>query len=361
MVDYEMAFSRAVGDIENIIENELSEVEEELSFDIEEIQSSDSSLDAWDYCYALAVGLAGVAITSSEKFGKYLADIHKAANGQSGDYSFFQQFLGDILKHKGDNIDLFRTRSGNNPYGLFHRLLWGHDILSVGKDNPFLLMIKQKGWFGIIQALRHLLADTMSKQGLPVPGSSFFDYAFTDDAGKAHDSNYLINIAQNLSVEAFGNKAHAQEVYAHLATVRFQDVSGGVVVKVLSEAYIRARNIEDKLRCAEIKFIAYAVSFFGEAVVGMIRQNGVPYINIPVAMAMTKEFVQFCVIDAAETHRLYRTTAQIIRTDEELIAEHERLDQLVPKYVSAEECFEALNRAEENIDRLAELFGEEEV
>ena len=155
--------------------------------------------------------------------------------------------------------------------------------------------------------------------------------------------------------------ARQQASPAHLLIVRFQDVSGGVVVKVLSEAYIRARNIEDKLRCAEIKFIAYAVSFFGEAVVGMIRQNGVPYINIPVAMAMTKEFVQFCVIDAAETHRLYRTTAQIIRTDEELIAEHERLDQLVPKYVSAEECFEALNRAEENIDRLAELFGEEEV
>lgn len=361
MVDYEMAYSRAVADIENIIENELSEAEEELSFDIEEVQSSESTLDAWDYCYALAVGLAGVAITSSEKFGRYLADIHNAASGQRGDYSFFQQFLGDILKHKGDNIDLFQTRSGNNTYGLFHRLLWGHDILSIGEDNPFFLMMKQKGWFGIIQALRHLLADTMSKQGLPVPGSSFLDFVFTDDAGKSHDSNYLIRIAQNLSVEAFGNKAHAQEVYAHLATVRFQDVSGGVVVRVLSEAYIRARRIEDMLRRVEIRFISYAVSFFGEAVVGMIRQNGVPYINIPVAIAMTKEFVQFCVIDAAETHKLYQKTAQIIKIDEELIAEHERLDRLVPKCVSPEECFEALYNTEENINRLAVLLGEDEV
>lgn len=361
MLDYEMAYSRAVADIENIIENKLSEAEEELSFNLEDVQTPESTLDAWDYCFALAVGIAGVVISSSEKFGEYLADIHKAASGQHGDCSFFQQFLGDIFKHKGDNIDLFQTRSGNNTYGLFHRLLWGHDILSAGGDNPFFLMIKQKGWFGIIQALRHLLADTMSKQGLPVPGSSFFDCVFTDNTGNAHNSNYLIRIAQSLSEEAFGNKAHTQEVYAHLATIRFQDISGGVVVRVLSEAYIQARKIKDKLRRAEIRFIAYAVSFFGEAVVGMIRQNGIPYINIPVALAMTKEFVQFCVIDAVETHKLYRTTNQIIKTDEELIAEYERLDQLVPKFVSAEDYFASLNNAEENINRLTELFGEDEV
>ena len=362
MESYEIVYDRAISDIEEIIKNELIELPEEQKINFNEVQTVESNLDAWDYCFALAIGLAGVTITSSKMFSKYLNDIHKAASGQKGDFSFFQEFLGDILKHKGDFIDkadkTFKNRFGKNAYGLFHRLLWGHDILAVGKDNPFALMIKQKGWFGIIQAFRHLLADTMSKQGLPAPGSSFLDYIFTDETGKAHESNYLIKIAQSLSEEAFGNKANAQEVYAHLATIRFQDISGGVVVRVLSEAYIRARKIEDKLRCVEIKFIAYAVSFFGEAVVGMIRQKGIPYINIPVATAMTKEFLQFCVIDAAETHKLYKTTDEIIKTDDDIIGKYEKLNQMVPKYISAEDCFESLNQTESNIDNLILFLGE---
>lgn len=360
MDNYEIIYNQAVKDIDNVIENELAIVEEELSINFDEVQTSESTLDGWDYCYALAVGLAGVAITSSEKFEKYLADIHKAASGQRGDYSFFQQFLGDIFKHKGDNIDLFQTRRSINTNGLFHRLLWGHDILSIGKDNPFYLMIKQKGWFGVIQALRHLIADTMSKQGLPAPGSSFLDFIDTGTTGKVPNSNYLIKIAKNLSEEAFGNKAHSQQVYAHLATIRFQDIAGGVVVRVLSEAYIRTRKIEDKLRCSEIRFIAYAVSLFGEAVVGMIRQKGIPYINIPVAIAMTKEFVQFCVIDAVETHKLYKTTEEITKIDEKLIADFERTSQWVTEYKTAEDCFESFEQAEENIDNLIAFMREYE-
>lgn len=127
---------------------------------------------------------------------------------------------------------------------------------------------------------------------------------------------------------------------------------------MLSEAYIRARKIEDKLRCLEIRFIAYAVSFFGEAVVGMIRQKGIPYINIPVATAMTKEFLQFCVIDAAETHKLYKTTDEIIKTDDDIIGKYEKLNQMVPKYISAEDCFESLNQTESNIDNLILFLGE---
>ena len=359
MDNYEIVYNQAVVDIENIIENELSAVPEELQFDIGEVQASESTLDAWDYCYTLSVGLAGVAITSSKKFAKYLEDIHKAASGQQGDCSFFQKFLGNILKHKDDNIDLFQTRSGKNPDALFHRLLWGHDIFAAGEDNPFALMMNQKGGLGIIQALRHLLADTMSKQGLPFPGSSFLDCVFTDEKGM-HNSNYLIKIAQNLSEKAFDNKTHRQEIYSHLATIRFQDISGGVVVRVLSEAYIRARKIEDKLRRAEIRFIAYAVSFYGEAVVGMVRQKGVPYINIPVAIAMVKEFVQFCVIESMETHKLYKTTNEIIKTDEELIGEFERISQLIPERTCAEDCFESLNNAEENTSLLIEVLGEDE-
>ena len=142
MESYEIVYDRAISDIEEIIKNELIELPEEQKINFNEVQTVESNLDAWDYCFALAIGLAGVTITSSKMFSKYLNDIHKAASGQKGDFSFFQEFLGDILKHKGDFIDkadkTFKNRFGKNAYGLFHRLLWGHDILAMGSKG-FLL------------------------------------------------------------------------------------------------------------------------------------------------------------------------------------------------------------------------------
>jgi hypothetical protein len=221
MAVFDLEYPQALSEVELSIENILDTMSLPVATDITSIEKSESSLDAWDYCYAIAIGLAGVFISTNEKFAQYLAEIHQAASGASGDYDWFQAFLGNTLQHKGDFIDIvgkppLKNRKGENAYGLFHRLLWGHDILSLGEDNPFRLMFKQKGLSGILQAVQHLLADTCSKQGLPLPGSSFLDVVNED--GKT--SNYLIQVAQQLSVESTGNKTKAQEIYSHLATTR---------------------------------------------------------------------------------------------------------------------------------------------
>ena len=77
-------------------------------------------------------------------------------------------------------------------------------------------------------------------------------------------------------------------------TIRAQDVVAGTVAKLLTELYFKIRKIEDKIRCAEIQLIAYSVNFFGEAVAGMIKQKGVPYINIPLGSAAISAFIRFC-------------------------------------------------------------------
>jgi len=229
-------------EIENSIASQFCEDKLEYFIDTEMVEKSESTLDGWDYCFAIAIGLAGAFISTNEAFGKYLDEIHKAASGTSGSYDFFQTAVGKLFNHQGDYIDIierpFKNRNGGNADCLFHRLLWGHDILDFGEDNPFKLMYKQKGTIGLLQAVRHLIADTCSKQGLPMPGSSFFDFEYEDN-GKIKTSNYLIKVSKQLSEEAFGLKNKGQEIYSHLFTIRSQDVSGGAVVKILSFIYLK--------------------------------------------------------------------------------------------------------------------------
>ena len=344
--------------VEKSIEQSIEETGIPLDIDITTLEKSESTLDGWDYCYAIAIGLAGVLITSNEQLAQYLDGIHKASNEVSGEFDFFQTALGKLLHHKGDYIDLFngtfKNRAGEKAYGLFHRLLWGHDIIGIGKDNPFYLMFQQKGMFGILQAVRHLIADTTSKQGLPLPGSSFFDY--TKDNGKI--SNHLIEVAQKLSTEAYGNKARAHEIYAHMATIRAQDIAGGVVIKVLSDIYIKARKITDDIRSTQIRLVSYAIAFWGQAVYGCIKQQGVPYINLPLAVVLGSTFAKFCYYNNRDLKCLSAVTDGIISTNDALIDSHAKLSDLLPTYDSSDEYIDALDKGENNADGLIAFFEE---
>lgn len=361
MDTFDIAYNAALDTLEASISNSLVSLELPTEADIQTILKSDSSLDAWDYCYAIAIGLAGVFIGTNEAFGKYLDDIHKAASGSSGDYDKFQSFLGNLLHHEGDHIDMierpFKDRNGGNAYCIFHRLLWGHDIFSIQGDNPFVLMFKQKGLGGILQAVRHLLADTASKQGLPLPGSSFFDTVTEDNK----TSNYLIKVAQQLSKESTGLQSNAQDIYSHIFTIRAQDVTAGAVVKLVSELYFKLRKIDDNIRRSEIRLIAYSVNFFGEAVVGCIKQKGVPYINIPLAGAMATSFAQFCYYNDKEVRKLTANTkaihSQVERIEIEIATSHLALPQLE----TADDFLEASNQADENVSELLNFFGEESI
>ena len=355
---FETSYQESLDYVEKSIVESLNKLNISESIDFTNIIKSEATLDGWDYCYAIAIGLAGVFISTNEAFGHYLDQIHKAASGSSGDYDKFQSFLGDILHHEGDHIDAidmpFKNRNGDNAYCIFHRLLWGHDILSNKEDNPFLLMFNQKGLNGIFQAVRHLLADTASKQGLPLPGSSFFD--LIDENNKT--SNYLIKIAQQLSEETIGIKTGAQEIYSHMMTIRAQDVTAGVVVNLVTNLYFLFREIDDNIRRTEIKLIAYMVNFLGEAIVGSIKQNGVPYINIPLASALTTTFIQFCYYNSSDIKSITNATETLHLTTIKLEESNNNFLSL-PIIETADEYIELSNSAESNIEELFDFLKDD--
>jgi hypothetical protein len=329
---------------------------------LSELEQSPSSLDAWDYCFSIAVGMAGATIATSEQLELYLNDIHHAASGATGDYSKLQGFLGSLLHHQKDAIDKLPSQKNFinrafEPADIgYHRLLWGHDVFDLRDDNPFKLMINQQGVSGILQTVRHLIADTTSKQGLPFPGSSSLDYQNVN--GKT--SNYLINISKKLSQESVGNMRNAQSIYSHMFTVRAQDILGGGAITGFDALYFKLRGINDSIRKVQFRLISYAVAFFGEAMIGALKQGGVPYINIPLAATVFKNLVQLYYFSIKETQQLHDHTLELINNDDILFdGVLATCDGLV-SYDNANGYLNELDRGQKKVDSLIEFFEGEQ-
>lgn len=326
--------------------------------DAKTIEKSASSLDAWDYCFSIAIGMAGAKITTSEQLEVYLNEIHHAASGATGDYTKLQGFLGALLHHQGDAIDKLATEKHfiNRAYESadigYHRLLWGHDILNFSENNPFKLMFDQQGVSGILQATRHLIADTTSKQGLPFPGSSFLDQV--NENGKV--SNYLIELSKKLSMESTGNMRNAQSIYSHMFTVKAQDIMGGGAISGFAVMYFKTRNIQDSLRKVQFRLIAYSVAFFGEALLGSVKQGGVPYINIPMAAVIFKNLAQLYYFSIKETRQLHDNTYELIAQGDELSARVAATGENLFAYDNADTYFKELSQGQSNVDSLIEAF-----
>lgn len=314
---YETALQNSINDLNQLSASCESEMKSWGEIKPEVIMKTPSDLDGWDYCLSLGIGMGSAVITTTEKLGVYLNGIHDAASGASGT-SGLQSFLGSMLHHQGDSMDQidgqFINRAGDPAYGLYHRLLWGHDPLDFGVDNPYRLMFRQRGIFGILQATRHLIADTMSKQGLPLPGSSHLD--FRNDNGRI--SNYLIDISQELSRASIGNLRSAQDIYSHMFTLRAQDILGGGAIAGFNNIYFKIRGITDDIRKTQFRIISYTVAFLGQAMIGAIRQHGVPYINYALATAAIKNTVQLYYYSLMKTHQLRDITNQQIAEDRKL-------------------------------------------
>lgn len=301
------------------------------TFNIEVIDRTPSDMDGLDMAWCLLTATVSTFITTSESFAKWLEGVHDAASEKSGGFDTIQRILGKTLHHKGDWMDNFKARDGQNAYAIFHRLLGGHDIFARGQSltphNPFAMMIEQEGSVlgGVLQATRHLLADTFSKQGLPIPFSSYLDT--TTENGRPW--NKIIDIVQELSVESTGNKQQTEAIYSHMFTLRAQDFAGGGAALALSAAYIKARSIEDAIRVTQIKLVSYSLSFFAQAAVGAAKQKGVPYINYPVGAAMAKELVSLFVESNKRTYLLGKETQRLHEGAQEQLARHERLQSLL--------------------------------
>ena len=357
---YELILQNSIADLDSISLKSRNEMETWGYVDADAIEKSESSLDAWDYCFSIAIGLAGATISTNEQLENYLKDIHDAASGASGDYDALQKALGSILHHQGDAMDKyyesrpFINREYENANGLFHRLLWGHDILSLSADNPFKIMVEQKGIFGIIQVVRHLLADTMSKQGLPLPGSSFLDYR--NENGKI--TNYLISISQNISNQAYGTKlvSRAQQVYSHMFTLRAQDIMAGGAIAGLDAIYFKVRKIEDDVRKVQFRLISYAIAFFGEAIIGSIKHKGVLYVNLPMATVMFKNLVQLYYFSIKQTRQLHDKTFDLIAQGAALPNMVNKTGDGLQSYDAADEYLTEIQAEQDNVDSLIAVF-----
>ena len=124
-----------------------NEIQTKLNFEIdyENIDNVESTLNTQDYCFAFLFGFLGAFVSTNEALEQYLKDIHNSASEQPGDYDDFQILMGSLLHHKKDSMDTMKNRNFDDTIISFHRLLFGHDVLSINKDNPFYLMIQQKG------------------------------------------------------------------------------------------------------------------------------------------------------------------------------------------------------------------------
>ena len=293
--------------------------------------SIESNLTAWDYLWSIAFGFAGIFISNNEKLDAFLQSVHDSASGSDEDCTPFQKFLGAIFRHKNDSLDKvgkkFINRNGDHADAAFHRVFWGHDILSFGKDNPFYLLVKQYGWFGIIQAIRHLSADTMSKQGLPLPGSSWFDY--TDSESKT--KNYLVDLSRKLSLDSFGSKNSSQEIYRHLLSIRGQHIISGLIISTLSNVYFRITNIDNEFRIRQFLIMAYSVNFFGDYIYGYIKTKTIPYINYPVGQLLLKNLIQLDYMNKRETNKLINEVDEMEKECLKSKKEIQEMDLLVPK------------------------------
>lgn len=268
--------------------------------DIDALERTRSELSGVDYSVAILVGVLGAVLTSSKEVQKVLDKVHQiASEAPKGNEDIVSKIIKFLFGHVNTNMDTmpvgnngmrkFVSRLGGNPAGP-HRIFWGHDILSAGKDNPFLLMIEQEGGLfkGLLAAIRHLTADTFSKQGLPVPGTSYFDYSL-EDGKKA--GNHLLDICKRFCKENDIRMSGANnEAFNHMFSIHIQDVAVQKIGYVICKQYMKYNNIQSKTLKHQFLLISYSVMFYLNCVIGWVKY-GVPYINWSAGAYMLKELI----------------------------------------------------------------------
>lgn len=313
------------------------------SFDL--MVEKDSELSGVDYSFAMILGLIGAFISSSKKVEELLDKIHQiASEGTKSNDDTFTKIIKFLFGHNGDYIDSvpvdeagktarkFVTRTAKkvgNSYIMCdgrtgpHRIFWGHDIFSFGKDNPFYIMQKQMpGLKGIIQTIKHLTADTFSKQGLPIPTSSWFDYSYTDKKGVKKVSNKLLDFCNDLykkssKKDKINVTGANNDVFNHIFSVHIQDFGVQKIGSFLCDRYLSYRKIKDKVIQHQFKLIFSAVLFYMNSLLGSVKY-GIPYINWPAGLFMMKE--TFCMIYGSnkEIIQLMKVTDDLLHQTDEL-------------------------------------------
>lgn len=346
------------------------------------IRNCYSALDQYDFLFSITVGILGAILDTNEKIAAFLDEIHQLSSletSKSGNTikDLFSRILHhqgdwmdavptDQLNKKGENVKAYVSRAAkmrnegvwsSDPKGAGpHRIFWGHDIFSIHGDNPLSLLIQEYGiGRGVLQAIRHLVADTCSKQGLPIPFSSYFDYI---DVSGAHVKNRLLDFCQAYSKEVLGKKQRGfnNEVFNHIFSIHMQDILSVGLAATCIAAYCKGRKIEDKMRTIQMRVIAYMGTVYGSAIIGAATHYGIPFINYPAFLALAKNVTQMVYISNQESRQLMVITEQLI-CETKSISQRERA--LNHALISG--LYETLAREHSNIGRnmLIDFLGEE--
>ncbi|NMB97931.1 MAG: hypothetical protein GYA02_15220, partial [Clostridiaceae bacterium] len=300
--------------VSNDIKNQI------LAIDIENI-TLESNIDIYDLVFGSIFGIIGATISTNKAIEKFTNDIHDIASSKNvKGTNKLQNLLGVLLKHNGDDIDSILIEGNRkivdrdgNPVVFMHRLLRGHDPLSVKGDNPIKVLCSQHGITrGLTQVVKHLIGDTFSKEGLPIPGHSFFDFKGED--GKL--SNYFLTVSKNLAKQS--SKTDTRSVYEGMFTINTQEIASQGLVFALCKAYIAFRGIKDDTRERQLKIITYGFNFFTHACIGVIRQGGIPYIHWPALVALTKEFAGLYIHSYKEVRQLEKKTNELVQYNVDL-------------------------------------------
>jgi len=344
-------YNKALDNIDALsvsINNAHIDLEKAINLNIERTASD---LDMYDYLFAVIFGILGAALSTNKSIENFCHDIHEDAGEKSP-----KTVLGKILNHYNEPLDQvegsFINRNGQKAEVGFHRLLRGHDPLSFGKDNPFYLLVKGNGLLiGVAKVFRHLIADTFSKQGLPIPGHSFFDQV--KDDGKT--TNALREISMNL---ANNYPVDGQKYFRHIFTIRAQDIAGQGFVWSTAKAYLYARGITDLTRMRQYKIISYGINFFAHAGIGAIRQGGVPYISWPALAALIKEIAGLFIDSYKEIKILETITDDIRKGNDEIEAQVFATGLDLKTYDNAREYIKELEDQDRIFEDLVAFFEE---
>ncbi len=253
---------------------------DELLKELEKIKDFDSyfeneKLEFQDVLVAMIIGTVGSLISTNDDLQEFLRLFHdrpEPGNSESSIQKKIRKRLSHPLQEMDQHERQYLKRSGEDgvPFG-FHRLFRGHDILSWQGDNPFQLLIGQFGFAeGIKKAILHLLADTCSTQGLPVPLHSIFD---------VQNGNELDNMLHKWSLAiSKETKQKAVSVFNNMFTIHASDMLGGGTTIALQNAYLSICNFETKKAKDIFKIIVQVCNFIITGIIGFI-QTHVPKIN----------------------------------------------------------------------------------
>ena len=344
----------------NYMQSKLKTAKIDFELTISSKEPPPSSLDRFDFVFCLIAGVAGTVINNNEKINNYLKSIHEDASIHDP-----KELLGRMLKHKGDHMDIglgqtkFTDRAGNLPGGP-HRIMWGHDIFSFDKDNPFYLLINQYGFGrGLHQAIKHLIADTCSAQGLPLPGSSWLDYSkgenerlgnrLLDYCKKANDEIERTNKGM-----AFNNPTFNQ-----LFTIQMQDVLSKGLTFALVQAYILTREINDNVHRTQMHLLSTFINFYSNFFWNMFS-TGLVSINWISFGSMIILTAKLYIKSNKETKKLLRVTEDIVKKNNELERRIFRTGENLITHTNFRDYLNDLLNEQNSIDDLIDSFGKDD-